>query len=78
MIPGTEMNVIVEVSAGIGPHDVERAAQRAGLLAKLGQPVLPVVAGEWIAPEAEAQARRAGVWQVLDGHAVPPTGRQSA
>jgi DNA-binding transcriptional MerR regulator len=73
-----EIYLIVEVSAGIGPHDVERAAQRAGLLAKLGQPVLPVVAGEWIAPEAEEQARLAGVWQVLDGHAVPPTGRQSA
>ena len=74
----SEIYLIVEVSAGIGRHDVERAAQRAGLLAKLGQPVLPVVAGEWIAPEAEEQARRAGVWQVLDGHAVSPTGRQSA
>jgi predicted nuclease with TOPRIM domain len=73
-----EIYLIVEVSAGIGPHDVERAAQRAGLLAKLGQPVLPVVAGEWIAPEAVVPARLAGVWQVLDGQAVPPTGRQSA
>ena len=73
-----EIYLIVEVSAGIGRHDVERAAQRARLLAKLGQPAVPVVAGEWIAPEAEEQARLAGVWQVLDGHAVPPTGRQSA
>ena len=73
-----EIYLVVEVSAGIGRHDVERAAQRARLLAKLGQPVVPVVAGEWIVPEAEEQARLAGVWQVLDGHAVPPTGRQSA
>src|SRR5262249_53375088 len=70
--------IVVKVSAGIGPHDVERAAQRARLLAKLGQPVLPIVAGERISPEVEAQARLAGVWQVLDGHTVPPSSPASA
>ncbi len=73
-----EVYLVVEVSTGIGPHDVERAARRARLLAKLGQPVVPVVAGEWIARETEAQARAAGVWQVLDGHAVPPSLSASA
>jgi uncharacterized protein YoxC len=73
-----EIYLVVEVSTGIGPYDVERAAQRARLLAKLGQPVLPVVAGEWIARETEAQARAAGVWQMLDGHTVPPAPAASA
>ena len=73
-----EVYLVVEVSTGIGPHDVERAARRARLLARLGQPVVPVVAGEWIARETEAQARAAGVWQVLDGHAVPPSLSASA
>jgi hypothetical protein len=68
-----EVYLVVEVSVGIGSHDVERAVQRAQLLAKLGRPVVPVVAGEWIIAETAAQARAAGVWQVLDGHAVPPT-----
>jgi hypothetical protein len=68
----TDVYLLVEVSAGIGPYDVERAYERARFLEKLGRPVVPVVAGERIDPETEARARAAGVWPVLDGHAVPP------
>jgi hypothetical protein len=42
---GTEVYLVVEVSWGVGRYDVERAAQRAALLARLGTPVIPVVAG---------------------------------
>jgi hypothetical protein len=43
---GTEVYLVVEVSWGVDPADVERAAQRASLLAKIGTPTIPVVAGE--------------------------------
>jgi hypothetical protein len=68
----TEIYFLVEVSAGIGQYDVERATQRASMLAKLGSPVIPAVAGRWIDPESAAEARASGVWQVLDGRAIPP------
>ena len=65
---------VVEVSVGVGTSDVTRAAERAGILAKLGRPAVPVVAGEWINPEAIDAAKAYGVWQVLDGRATPPRG----
>jgi hypothetical protein len=68
----TEVYFLVEVSAGIGQYDVERATQRANLLAKLGRHVIPAVAGRRIDPESAALARASGVWQVLDGRAIPP------
>ena len=49
-----------------------RAAQQASLLAKLGRPTVPVVAGEWINSEAIAAAQSYQVWQVLDGRTSPP------
>ena len=67
-----ELYLLVEVSAGIGLEDVRRAVDRAGMLAKLGRPVVPVVAGRSINAEAVASAESSGVWQVLDGHARPP------
>ena len=67
-----ELYLLVEVSAGIGLEDAQRAVERAGMLAKLGRPVVPVVAGRWINSEASAFAESWGVWQVLDGHARPP------
>jgi hypothetical protein len=67
-----DVYVVAEVSEGVGPHDVERAAARARLLARLGQPAIPVVAGRWINSEAAALAQTSGVWQVVDGHADPP------
>jgi hypothetical protein len=42
---GTEIYLGVEVSWGVGLHDVQRAAERAALLARLGTPALPVVGG---------------------------------
>ncbi len=70
--------VLVEVSYGIGRSDVQRAADRARLLEKLGRPVLPVVAGNWTDPETDRMARAYGVWQVLDGRAIPPSQAASA
>jgi hypothetical protein len=67
-----EIYLVAEVSVGIGVSQVARAMERARLLAKLGHPAVPVVAGERIDAESEALARARGVWQVLDGHVTPP------
>lgn len=70
-----EVYLAVEVSVGIGTGDVSRAAERARILEKLGRPALPVVAGQWINPEASEMARAIGVWSVLDGRtSAPPDG----
>ena len=69
-----EVYLLAEVSAGVGRGDVERAAGRAAALAKLGRPVIPIVAGDSITAEAAGLARRGGVWQVLDGQLTPPDG----
>jgi hypothetical protein len=61
--------VVVEASWGIGVEDVERAAQRAGLLARMGTPALAAVAGDWATPEAQVAAQTMDVWLVTDGHA---------
>lgn len=65
---------VVEVSARVGPHDVERAARRAGLLSRAtGVPALAAVAGRRLASDAvEAEAHARGVWRVLDRLALPP------
>ncbi|MCS6924732.1 MAG: DNA-binding protein [Candidatus Binatia bacterium] len=69
---GTEVYVVMEVSWGVGPGDVRRAAHRAALLAKIGIPTFPAVAGREITPEAREQAARQGVWQFIDGTVAPP------
>jgi len=69
-----DVYVLADISAGIGPHDVERAAERAGLLEKLGRPVIPVVAGWRIDAEALEMASQRGVWHALDGRVAPPSG----
>lgn len=69
---GEALYLVVEVSWGVRSDDVERAAKRAALLRKLGAPVLAVVAGEGILPEAHADAVAQGVWQVIDGTALSP------
>jgi hypothetical protein len=71
--PGQEGDtyLIIEVSAGIGAVDVERAARRAALLGRV-RSALAVVAGEWLTPEARTLAASAGVWQVLDGRTLAP------
>jgi cell division protein FtsB len=67
-----EVYLVVEASVGVGLSDVLRATERAALLAKLGRPVMPVVAGQFSSPEADNYARSSGVWQVLAGRRVPP------
>ena len=53
-----EVYLVVEVSWGVGPHDVERAVQRAHALAHIGLVTIPVVAGEHILPEAAERLAR--------------------
>jgi hypothetical protein len=69
---GIEVFLVVEVSWGVGPYDVERAAQRAALLSHAGLPTIAAVAGKSMLPEAAALARQTQVWQITDGQAVPP------
>jgi hypothetical protein len=69
---GAEVFLVVEVSWGVGPQDVERAIRRAALLVHTGSPALPVVAGTWVTPEAADLARAHQVWQLTDGHAISP------
>jgi hypothetical protein len=70
---GEDIYLAVEISAGIGVHDVDRAADRAYLLAELtGKPVIPVVAGQSITREAAERAAERHAWRVLDGRAVAP------
>jgi len=71
--PG-EVYLVVEVSWGVGPGDVERAVRRAALLAQTGLQTMPVVAGERITDEAAELARAMRVWQVLDGRVTAPNG----
>jgi hypothetical protein len=69
---GKDVYLLVEVSWGVGTHDVERAVERAALLARLGTAVIPVVAGKRLAGDAIHLARTRQVWQVTDGYALPP------
>lgn len=73
-----EIYLAVEVSRGVGVDDVVRAATRAGLLARLGITVVPVVAGDWITPDAAEPARAYRVWQVTDGRTVSPDAPQAS
>lgn len=68
----TSAYLVIEVSAGVGPQDVERAARRAALLARTGTPALAAVAGQRLTPKAHETARQLGVWQVRDGTASAP------
>jgi hypothetical protein len=69
---GQEVYLVVEVSWGVGLHDVERALRRAQLLSQVGVKGIPVVAGEWVTPDGQAAARLSHVWQVTNGRSVPP------
>jgi hypothetical protein len=71
-VDGTEVYLVVEVSWGVGPYDVERAARRAALLARTGVAVIPVVAGERLTAEAGRLAQQHQVWQLTAGHVIPP------
>jgi hypothetical protein len=69
---GQDVLLLAEISVTVDPHDVERAAERAGLLAKLGKPVVPVVGGESITDQAAALAHERGVWYAQGGTLSPP------
>ena len=62
---GERVFVVVEVSARVATRDVDRAATRAQVAAKLGNPAIPVVAGERIDRDAAARTVVAGVRQVI-------------
>ena len=68
----SEVYLVVEVSSGVGPGDVERAARRAEILSRSGVAALAVVAGERITADASRRAREMHVWQVTDGTARRP------
>lgn len=69
-----EVYLLAEISQSIGDYDVERAAERAEILAKLGRPVIPIAAGNQIHGAVAQLARDRGVWQVLDGQVTAPRG----
>lgn len=71
-----EVYLVVEVSWGVGPGDVERAVRRAALLSQTGLHAMPVVAGECITDEAAELARAMRVWQVLDERVTAPNGHE--
>ena len=71
---GQPVMVLAEVSSVVDRSDVQRAADRAARLAKLGTPVLPVVAGGSTTERAADMARSHNVWQMLNGRVIePPT-----
>jgi cell division protein FtsB len=69
-----EIYLVVEVSWGVGPGDVERVVRRAALLSQTGLQTMPVVAGERITEAAAELARAMRAWQVLDGSVTAPNG----
>jgi hypothetical protein len=75
---GQAVYLLAEISGGVGAGDVERAADRAATLAKLGTPVLPVVAGKRINEQAVEMAGDRGVWYVLGGRVTPPLPRRAS
>jgi len=69
---GREVFLVLEISWGAGPEDVERAARRAEILSRLGTPAVAIVAGRSITAEAVRLAHRKQVWQITDGIATAP------
>jgi hypothetical protein len=68
-----EAYLLAEISSVLDLNDVERAQRRAGLLEKVvGLPVVAVVAGDRLMPEADQEAARLRVWRVLDGRVIAP------
>ncbi len=67
-----EVYLVVEVSWGVGPEDVERATRRAQFLSRSGVTAIPVVAGRGITADAAQLVRIGRVWQIMDGNAILP------
>lgn len=64
--------MVVEASAVVDQHDVERAHRRADVLTRAGAPAMAVAAGERFTGEASDRAANLDVWQVVDGRVVEP------
>ncbi|MGC9024476.1 MAG: hypothetical protein ACP5NB_06565, partial [Chloroflexia bacterium] len=64
---GPQVWLAVEVSAVVDRNDVERAARRAGLLRRLGRPVVAVAAGEELTEGGVEEARARQVALFRDG-----------
>lgn len=71
-VDGIPVHLVIEVSWTVDTYDVERAAHRAALLAKLGIATQPVVAGATIRPAAVDLAFGLQVRQVIDKEAALP------
>ncbi len=69
---GRQVMVLAEISSLVDLNDVRRAVGRAALLATLGTPVVPVVAGESVTERAADMARSHNVWQMLNGRIIEP------
>ena len=69
---GRPVMVLAEISWTVDLSDVSRATDRAALLAKLGTPVVPVVAGASVTERAADMARSHKVWQMLNGRIIEP------
>ena len=69
---GRQVMVLAEISALVDLNDVQRAVDRAALLAKTGLPVVPVVAGASVTERAADMARSRKVWQMLNGRIIAP------
>jgi hypothetical protein len=69
---GVDIYLLVEMSVRIRMDDVERATERAKLLAKLDPPVVPIVAGQRIKVDVADLAAEHGVWCVLGSRVTPP------
>ena len=69
---GRQVMVLAEISALVDLNDVQRAVDRAALLAKTGMPVVPVVAGASVTERAADMARSHKVWQMLNGRIIEP------
>ncbi len=75
---GRTVWLTVEISGTIDRDDVQRALERAVLLARcVPDEVLPVVAGMSCPEEVREGALRTGVWVVQDGQVFAPTSQEA-
>ena len=62
-----EVWLAIEISSVVDSNDVDRAWRRAGLIRRVGPPVLPVAAGDRVTSGAETAARDQNVVLMTDG-----------
>jgi hypothetical protein len=65
-VSAPERLVALEVSQVVDADDVQRAHDRAGILARVGLETIPVVGGRRLTPEAARLARDLGVRTLID------------